>query len=758
MDIAIIDPLHSRFKNLCLWCVRTYLYMPFSWRLKKKSQSQSHLSFPSLARKFFTRPGSRSWRGLRNMQRLVDNVLAITKESVKTVTYESLINIVRLINGVSALLLTILPGKANILEGAHGWELRPTFRGPRFPRWMENGVSSFNQFIHELSVDSDESSSIDYSSEEEFSDGNICPPSPLSQSSRVSRASSFSRYDGRRMGWIRLILSWILLPAKILLSIVSHVFYPSYSSSDGNALLTESEKPSHVSSVKKLHTLKDHIIHRTTDRRRGVIEDLHLAIEIFIEALFDIVHKAASCLLSPVEVIAILWRWFFPCSIGSDDIDGSRLDASAPETQPAETQNGTSFNHSLNTDARTCQDVITELGYPYEAIHVITSDGYVLLLERIPRRDSRKAVYLQHGILDSSMGWVSNGVVGSPAFAAFDQGYDVFLGNFRGLVSREHNDKNISSQQYWRYSINEHGTEDIPAMIEKIHQVKTSELKLSQPEIVEETDNNQPFQLCAICHSLGGAAMLMYVVTRQIEEKPHRLSRLILLSPAGFHHDSNLVFTLVEYIFLTLAPIMAPLIPAFYIPTRFFRMLLNKLARDFHNYPAVGGVVQTLMSCVVGGDSSNWVGVLGLPHYNMNDMPGVSFNAVLHLAQMKRSGKFRMYDYGSASTNLEVYGSPEPLDIGEYYGFIDIPVDLVAGRHDTVIKPSMVRKHYRLMKKSGVNVIYNEFEYAHLDFTFSHHEELLAFVMSRVLLVDPAPKRQLSEKGMKLKRKGQSSS
>lgn len=62
------------------------------------------------------------------------------------------------------------------------------------------------------------------------------------------------------------------------------------------------------------------------------------------------------------------------------------------------------------------------------------------------RRDARKAVYLQHGALDSSMGlvfhrlfetfcclpnlmcfffifrWVSNGVVGSPAFAAYDQG------------------------------------------------------------------------------------------------------------------------------------------------------------------------------------------------------------------------------------------------------------------------------------------------------------------------------------------------
>lgn len=57
--------------------------------------------------------------------------------SVKTITYESLNNVVRLINGVSAILLAILPGKASILEGIHGWELRPTFRGPRLPRWME---------------------------------------------------------------------------------------------------------------------------------------------------------------------------------------------------------------------------------------------------------------------------------------------------------------------------------------------------------------------------------------------------------------------------------------------------------------------------------------------------------------------------------------------------------------------------------------------------------------------------------------------
>lgn len=686
------------------------------------------------------------------MQRAVDNVLAVTKESVKTFTYESLHNIVRLINGLSALLLSILPGKASILEGIHGWELRPTFRGPRLPRWMENGVSSFNQFIHEFSVDSDTSSSVDYSSDGE--DCDIYPPSPLSQSSRFSRESSFSKHNRSWIWWIRCIISWVLFPVKLFFGLPLYFINSAFPTSKAPA--RSGNHPSIVQSPRRLQTLKDHFVQRATDRRRGVVEDLHLAIEIFIESAFDVVHKAAHSLLSPADTFRSIFQWFSSKCNGRKDIPSEDFVTSCPTTvlsdkDPTPSERKTSFN--LNTDARTCQDVITELGYPYEAIRVVTADGYVLLMERMPRRDSRKVVYLQHGILDSSMGWVSNGVVGSPAFAAFDQGYDVFLGNFRGLVSREHVNKKISSRQYWKYSINEHGTQDIPAMIEKIHDIKISELKSNQSNIEEESNTDQPYKLCAICHSLGGAAILMYVITRRIEEKPHRLSRMILLSPAGFHHDSTVVFTMSEYLFFLVAPVLALFLPAFYIPTRFFRMLLNKLARDFHNLPAVGGLVQTLMSYVVGGDSSNWVGVLGLPHYNMNDMPGVAFRVALHLAQMKRSKKFVMFDYGSPAANTEVYGTPEPLDLGQYYGFIDIPVDLVAGRKDRVIKPSMVRKHYKVMKDAGVEVSFSEFEYAHLDFTFSHREELLSYVMSRLLLVGPPSKQVQRPKSLRPKRK-----
>lgn len=311
----------------------------------------------------------------------------------------------------------------------------------------------------------------------------------------------------------------------------------------------------------------------------------------------------------------------------------------------------------------------------------------------------------------------------------------------------------FDNNRYWKYSLNEHGTKDVPAIIEKIHEIKTSELsKNHQPFTEDDAANNQPYKLCAVCHSLGGAAMLMYVITRRMDNKPHRLSRLILLSPAGFHEDSTILFTIVEKLVLLIGPILAPVVPGLYIPTRFFRMLLNKLARDFHNYPALGGLVQTLMGYVVGGDSSNWVGVLGLPHYNMYDMPGVSFYVALHLAQIKRARKFIMYDYGSASANMEAYGSPEPLDLGERYNLIDIPVDLVAGIKDRVIRPSMVKKHFKLMKRAGVAVSYNEFEYAHLDFTFSHREELLAYVMSRLNLIEHPQQQRMNPATVRLRK------
>jgi lysosomal acid lipase/cholesteryl ester hydrolase len=60
--------------------------------------------------------------------------------------------------------------------------------------------------------------------------------------------------------------------------------------------------------------------------------------------------------------------------------------------------------------------LIAKNGYPVETHHVITKDGYILQIHRIPhgRKNSEEsnkpAVLLQHGLLASSADWIMNTV------------------------------------------------------------------------------------------------------------------------------------------------------------------------------------------------------------------------------------------------------------------------------------------------------------------------------------------------------------
>lgn len=82
--------------------------------------------------------------------------------------------------------------------------------------------------------------------------------------------------------------------------------------------------------------------------------------------MFDVVHKAAHLLLSPSEAFGALHRLFssHESAVKEDpdgEEDGSIYTDTLGEKDPKPTERTVKYQ-PLNTDARTCQDVITDLG------------------------------------------------------------------------------------------------------------------------------------------------------------------------------------------------------------------------------------------------------------------------------------------------------------------------------------------------------------------------------------------------------------
>ncbi len=66
--------------------------------------------------------------------------------------------------------------------------------------------------------------------------------------------------------------------------------------------------------------------------------------------------------------------------------------------------------------------IVRRAGYPFEKVLVSTADGYQLELHRLPKPDSHRVMFLQHGIMDSSYSFIAKGASDGLAFRAFDKG------------------------------------------------------------------------------------------------------------------------------------------------------------------------------------------------------------------------------------------------------------------------------------------------------------------------------------------------
>ena len=81
-------------------------------------------------------------------------------------------------------------------------------------------------------------------------------------------------------------------------------------------------------------------------------------------------------------------------------------------------------------------EIVADAGFVFETHQVETEDHYILNMHRIRAYDmptwGTPAVFMQHGIQDSSDCWVMHYPELAPAFQLVREGYDVWLGNQRG--------------------------------------------------------------------------------------------------------------------------------------------------------------------------------------------------------------------------------------------------------------------------------------------------------------------------------------
>uniref|UniRef100_A0A8C1S230 Lipase n=1 Tax=Cyprinus carpio TaxID=7962 RepID=A0A8C1S230_CYPCA len=314
-------------------------------------------------------------------------------------------------------------------------------------------------------------------------------------------------------------------------------------------------------------------------------------------------------------------------------------------------------------------EIIRHWGYPAEEFEVVTEDGYILSINRIPHgvknndgQEAKPVVFLQHGLLAAGSNWVTNLPNTSLGFLLADAGFDVWIGNSRGNTwSRKHVSLDPKQKEYWQFSHDELAKKDLPAVINFI------------------TTTTGQEQVFYVGHSQG--TTIAFIAFSTMLDLASKIKMFFALAP-------------VATVGLTKSPMSKlSVIPEFLIWDLFGRKdffpqndLIKFFATEFCSRKPFGVLCGNIFFLLCGFDEKN-LNMSRTPVYTTHCPAGTSVQNMVHWAQAVKSSKLMAYDYGKAGNMAHYNQSTPPL-----YNVRDmtVPTALWSGGQDTLADPQDV--------------------------------------------------------------------